>query len=120
MKVLICEDEEIMLTALEFRLKKQGYQVLKAKDGREALEVIKSENPDMIIADILMPHVTGLEIIEYVRKELKRDTPIITISALEHDDVVLSAFKLGANDFITKPFKPVELIIRIKKIFQED
>ena len=88
MKVLICEDEEIMLTALEFRLKKQGYQVLKAKDGREALEVIKSETPDMIIADILMPHVTGLEIIEYVRKDLKRDTPPGSLDCLKKSDAL--------------------------------
>lgn len=119
MNVLVCEDEEIMLTALEFRLQKQGFKVLKAKDGEQALTAINAGMPDLIIADILMPHVTGLEIVEHVRSVLKQDTPIIIISALENDEIVLEAFRLGANDFVTKPFKPVELVIRIKKILQD-
>ena len=119
MNILICEDEEIMLTALEFRLQKQGYKVLKAKDGNQAIAAIDAGMPDFIIADILMPHVTGIEIVNYVRNVLKKDTPIIIISALENDEIVLKGFELGANDFITKPFKPVELVIRIKKILQE-
>lgn len=120
MKILICEDEEIMLTALKFRLRKQGFTVIKAEDGQQAVEKLKSENYDLVIADIMMPHVSGLELIQFIREDLKdKDTPIITISALEYDDIVLEAFRLGASDFITKPFKPTELILRIKRIFQE-
>ena len=120
MKILICEDEEIMLTALEFRLRRQGYTVVKAEDGREAMKKITSEKPDLIVADIMMPHVSGLELIQYIRKDLKdKETPVIVISALEYDEIVLEAFRLGATDFITKPFKPYELILRIKRIFQE-
>lgn len=119
MKILICEDEEIMLTALEFRLQRQGFEVIKAENGKRALEIIKTENPDLIVADIMMPFVNGLELITFVRKDLASTLPIIVISALEHEDTVLEAFRLGASDFITKPFKPNELILRIKKIFQE-
>lgn len=119
MKILICEDEEIMLTALQFRLERQGFQVVTAVDGKEALTKVTTEDPDLIIADILMPHVTGLELIEYVKKELKKQIPIIVISALEEDETVLKAVHLGASDFIAKPFRPNELIIRIKRIFQE-
>jgi DNA-binding response OmpR family regulator len=120
MKILICEDEEIMLTALEFRLRKQGFVVSKAEDGKEAIEQIKLEKPDIIIADIMMPHVSGLELVQFVREDLEDPTtPIIIISALEYDDIVLEAFRLGANDFIAKPFKPNELILRIKRIVQE-
>ncbi len=119
MKILICEDEEIMLTALEFRLQRQGFEVLKAENGKEALEIIKAEQPDLIVADIMMPFVSGLVLINFVRKDLASPLPIIVISALEHEETVLEAFKLGASDFITKPFKPNELILRIKKIFQE-
>ena len=108
-----------MLTALEFRLRKQGFEVYKAKDGQVAKEQILATSPDLIIADIVMPHVTGLELIQFVKEDLKKDIPIIVISALEFDDVVLNAFKLGAADFITKPFKPTELILRIRRIFQE-
>lgn len=119
MKILICEDEEIMLTALEFRLKKQGFEVIRAEDGQVAIDKIRVEDPDLIIADIMMPHVSGLELITFVRQDLRKETPIIVISALELDEVVLEASKLGANDFISKPFKPIELILRIKRIFQE-
>ena len=119
MKILICEDEEIMLTALEFRLRRQGFQVILAQDGRQALEKVQSENPDLIVADIMMPYVNGLELIHHVRTELNNDVPIIVMSAIEQDDVVLEAFKLGAKDFIAKPFKPDELILRIKRIAQE-
>ena len=119
MKILICEDEEIMLTALEFRLRKQGFSVTLAKDGQEALTKVKEENPDLVVLDVMMPHVSGLELIEYVRQDLKSPLPLIVISALEHDDIVREAFRRGATDFITKPFKPNELILRIRRIFQE-
>ncbi len=119
MKILICEDEEIMLTALEFRLRKQGFEVLKAEDGSIAMEIIAADAPDLIVADVMMPHVTGLELISHLREHKKSNTPIIMISALEQDEIVLEAFRLGATDFITKPFRPNELILRIKKIFQE-
>ena len=119
MKILVCEDEEIMLTALEFRLRKQGFDVVLAEDGKIALEKIKEEKPDLVVADILMPFVNGLELIEFIRKDMQNTLPIIIISALEHEETVLKAFRLGATDFITKPFKPNELVLRIKKIFQE-
>ncbi len=119
MKILICEDEEIMLTALEFRLRKQGFSVILAKDGQEALTKVKEDSPDLVVVDVMMPHVSGLELIEYIRQDLKSSLPLIVISALEHDDIVLEAFRRGATDFITKPFKPNELILRIRRIFQE-
>lgn len=119
MKILICEDEEIMLTALEFRLKRQGFEVIIAENGKQALEKIKIDQPDLVVADIMMPFVSGLELINFIRKDLGSTLPVIVISALEHDETVLEAFRLGASDFITKPFKPNELILRIKKIFQE-
>lgn len=119
MKILVCEDEEILLTSLEFRLKKQGFEIILAKDGKEALEKIKTESPDLIVADIMMPHVTGLELITFVRKKMKSDLPIIMISAMGNDETVLEAFRLGATDFISKPFKPSELVLRIKMVFQE-
>ncbi len=120
MKILICEDEEIMLTALEFRLRKQGFEVILAENGKVALQKLKEDPPDLVVADILMPFVSGLDLIEFIRKDLRNALPIIIISALEHEEVVLEAFRSGATDFITKPFKPDELVLRIKRIFQEN
>ncbi len=119
MKILICEDEEILLVALEFRLRKQGFDIVKAENGKIALELIENENPDLIVADLMMPHVTGMQLIEYVRNEKNDPTPIIIISAIEEENTILEAIQKGANDFIGKPFRPNELIVRIKKIFQE-
>lgn len=116
MKVLICEDEEILLTAIEFRLRKQGFDLELAQDGMIALEQIRQGLPDLIVADIQMPKLSGLELIKHVRSELKSSTPIIIISALGQDETIMEAFRLGANDFITKPFKPAELVLRIRKI----
>lgn len=117
-KILICEDEEILLTAIKFRLRKHGFEVILAADGLQAKEKIQAEKPDLIIADIVMPHFSGLDLVQFIRKDLKSNLPIIMISALENDDIVLEAFKQGANDFVTKPFKPVELVLRIKRILQ--
>lgn len=116
MKVLVCEDEEIMLTALEFRLKKQGYEVTIAEDGQKAKDILLKWLPDIVVADVMMPYITGLELVQFIRNELKSSIPIIIISALELDEVILEAFRLGANDFITKPFKPTELVLRIRRL----
>ncbi len=116
MKILLAEDEEMMLKAIEFRFQKDGFEVITAKNGKEALEHIKKDPPDLIVTDIMMPFVTGLEIINTVKNELKLDIPIIVLSAVGLEDTVLEAFELGADDFITKPFSPNELIIRIKRL----
>lgn len=105
-----------MMTALDFRLTKQNFDTIKAEDGFVAKEKILEHKPHLIIADIMMPRVTGLELITYVREELSLTTPIIIISSLEREDVVIEAMQLGANDFISKPFRPDELILRIKNI----
>ena len=118
MKVLISEDEEILLTAIEFRLRKHGFQVVLAADGEQTLQKIERENPSIVIADIEMPKLDGVELVRYLRQELKSDLPVIILSALESGEKTLQALSLGANDFVTKPFKPAELVLRIRKILE--
>lgn len=115
-KILIVEDEEMMLKALEFRLKKDGYIVLLASDGREALRIIKEEEPDAVITDIMLPYVNGLEIVSFVKKEIAKSTGVIVLSRVGLEKTVLEAFELGADDYIAKPFSPNELSIRIKRL----
>ena len=117
-KILICEDEEILLTALKFRLQKQGYELILADDGKKAQQLIKDENPDLVVTDIDVPNVSGLELVDYLRKDLGKQTPIVLIAPMENDDAILEAMEKGATDFVTKPFKPVELVLRIRAIFQ--
>ncbi len=120
MTILICEHEEIMLTAIEFRMRKAGFKVVRAKNGKEAKERIAEDKPGFIVTDLVLPETDVLSLIDYVRSEQKSEVPIIMITDLDHaDEVILEGFKLGANDFVTKPFKPTELILRIKRIFQD-
>jgi DNA-binding response OmpR family regulator len=115
MKILVAEDEPILLRIIERRLKSDGHEVIICADGREALAGIESENPDLIIADIMMPYTSGLEIVGLVKKAEKK-TPVIILSAMEQEDIVLEAFHLGAADYITKPFSLSELSVRVKRI----
>jgi len=119
MKVLICEDEEIMLTAIEFRLQKAGFGVLRAKNGKETVEMIKEKQPGLIVLDMVMPETDSLELIHHIRTKMKNEAPIILLAPIEkEDEEVLEAFRLGVQDFVTKPFKPTELILRIKRVLQ--
>lgn len=117
MKILIADDEMIMLKIIELRLKKDGHEVIVTSNGQEALEQIKLRDPDMIIADIMMPFTSGLEIVSAVKQgNLGRIVPIIILSSMGQENVVLEAFNLGADDYITKPFSPNELSMRVKRL----
>ena len=118
-KILICEDEEILLTALKFRLQKQGYELFLAVDGKEARDIIQKERPDLIVTDIDVPKISGMELISLVRNDMEMNVPIIIIAPLENENLILEAMQNGADDFVTKPFKPVELVLRIRRIFQD-
>ena len=114
MKILIAEDDELMLRTLEMRLKRDGHDVIMVRDGRDALSKINESSPDLVISDIMMPYVSGLEIVGALREKTPH-IPIIILSGMGQEDVVLEAFQLGADDFITKPFSPNELSIRVKR-----
>lgn len=117
MLILVVEDDILLLKTLEFKLIKEGYIVVTLKNGFDAIEYLKENEPDLIVTDIMMPFINGLEIISFVRNEKKSKVPIIVLSSAGLEKTVLEAFQLGADDFVTKPFSPNELSIRIKKIF---
>lgn len=105
----------IMLKTIELKLKKDGHDIITCSDGREAIVKIAETNPDLIITDIMMPFASGLEIIEAVKKNDHKHAKIIVLSAMGQENVVLEAFQLGADDFITKPFSLNELSMRVKR-----
>ena len=115
MTILVAEDELTLLKTIEFRMKKDGHTVLLTQDGREAISRIEEFAPDLIITDIMMPFASGLEIIQAVKKIPSKNIPIIVLSAMGQENVVLEAFQLGAADYITKPFSPNELSVRVKR-----
>jgi DNA-binding response OmpR family regulator len=116
MKILIAEDEELTLKTLELRLKKDGHEVILARDGREALSKIDEHLPDLVISDIMMPYVSGIEIIAAIKENHpNHKISIIILSGMGQEDIVLEAFQLGADDYITKPFSPNELTVRVRR-----
>lgn len=115
MKILVAEDEPMLLKTIELKLKKEGYDVIATIDGREAISKIESEQPDLVISDIMMPYASGLELTAILKKREKQ-IPIIILSAMEQEKVVMEAFELGADDYITKPFSLNELSIRVKRL----
>lgn len=116
MKILVAEDEPIMLKTIELRLKKDGHEVITVSDGRDALKQLKENTPDMLITDIMMPYSSGLELVGTVKQQIERSIPVIILSSMGQEDVVLEAFKLGADDYLHKPFSPNELSIRVKRL----
>lgn len=117
-KIVLAEDNSILSKLLQFKLEKEGYELFIASNGKEALDLIESKNPDMILTDIMMPFISGLEVISHVRNKLDKKTPIMVFSSAGQEEMVLSAFNLGATDFMSKPISPNELIIRIKRFLQ--
>lgn len=116
MKILICDDDVMIRKAIEFKMSRENYTLDFASDGKLATDMIREEAYGLIVTDLLMPYVGGLEMINLVRNELKRNTPIIVLSRLGDEETIMEAFNLGADDYLTKPFSPSELLIRMKKI----
>lgn len=115
MKILVAEDDELILKTIEHKLQKEGYDVVVARNGRDAIDMIKNAVVDLVISDIMMPFASGIEILSAIRSTGK-NIPVIMLSSMGQEDVVLNAFDLGAADFMVKPFSPSELILRIKRL----
>lgn len=115
-KILVIEDDELMIKILKFIFIKEGHILTIARDGNEAIKKIEEQKPDMIITDIMLPYKSGLEIISFVKLNFP-NILIIVISALGGEArTVVEAFELGVDDFISKPFNPNELVVRIKRL----
>jgi len=120
MKILICEDDLMTLKALEHKLKNEGYETITALDGKQAIDLLNnSRGIDLLLTDLHMPLTSGLELITHVRNVLKSNIPIVMLTRVGLEDTVLHAFELGADDYITKPFSPEELSLRIKRLLMK-
>lgn len=117
-KIVLAEDNSTLSLLLKYRLENEGFELLIAADGKEAIAFVESHNPDLVLTDIMMPFYSGLEVISHIRNKLKKDTPVIIFSSAGQEEMVLKAFSLGASDFMTKPFSPNELVIRVKRLFR--
>jgi DNA-binding response OmpR family regulator len=115
-KLLIVEDEPALLETLQYNLRRQGYQVLATRDGLDALDVARREHPDLILLDIMLPGLDGLEVCRVLRAEMNAPILMLTARADEVDKIV--GLEVGADDYMTKPFSMRELTARVKALLR--
>lgn len=112
MNILVCDDDKEIVRAIGIYLKNEGYRVLEAYDGIEALDILRKEEVHLIIMDIMMPRMDGMQATARIREE--KNIPIIMLSAKSEDYDKIGGLGAGADDYVTKPFNPMELIARVK------
>lgn len=123
-KILAVDDEKRMVRFIQLNLEQDGFQVVTAYNGKEALEQVRTQLPDLVLLDIMMPDINGFEVLKKIRDV--SNVPVIMLTAKGEEDDRIQGLELGADDYITKPFSPRELVSRIRavlrrtKSFQED
>jgi len=118
-KILIVEDEKDIVKMLEYNLKKDGYSTLSARNGEDAIDSAKRSQPNLILLDLMLPGMDGLEVCRTLKAERKTSNiPIIMLTAKSQESDKIVGLELGADDYVTKPFSPRELIARIKAVLR--
>lgn len=118
-KIVVIEDEPDILEVLSYNLKREGYEVLTADDGIRGLALIRKEAPDLVLLDLMLPGMDGVEICSTIKKEPQtQDTLIIMVSAKGEESDVVLGLGVGADDYISKPFSPKELVARVKAVLR--
>jgi two-component system alkaline phosphatase synthesis response regulator PhoP len=118
-KILIVEDEKDIIKMIEYNLKKEGFKVIAARDGEDALDLVLRQCPDLILLDLMLPGIDGLEVCKTLKKDPKTASiPIIMLTAKSQESDKVVGLELGADDYVAKPFSPRELIARIKAVLR--
>ena len=118
-KILIADDEPNILISLEFLMKREGFDVVLARDGQEAIDAILRERPALVLLDVMMPVKTGFDVCSEVRaSETLRDTLIVMLTAKGRDTDVAKGLALGANAYMTKPFSTKELVQKVREMLE--
>jgi DNA-binding response OmpR family regulator len=116
--VLVVDDEASVVEVVALYLKRDGFQVRAAHDGREALKEIQTKLPDLVILDVMLPGLDGLEIMRRLRADPSSDVPVILLTARSQEVDRIYGLELGADDYVTKPFSPAELVSRVKAVLR--
>lgn len=117
-KILAVDDERHIVRLVEVNLQRAGYQVVTAFDGREALEKVKSEKPDLVVLDVMMPYMDGFEVLKNLKADpVLAEIPVIMLTAKAQDADVFRGWQSGVDCYLTKPFNPMELLTFVKRIF---
>ncbi|MGZ8652546.1 MAG: response regulator transcription factor, partial [Actinomycetota bacterium] len=115
-RILIVEDEESLADSVRYNLEREGYAVTVASDGRRALERFRAEPPSLVILDLMLPEVSGLDVCRAIRAE--SDVPIIMVTAKDSEADKVTGLELGADDYVTKPFSVRELVARVRALLR--
>ncbi len=117
-KILVVDDDSNILDVVELYLLREGYKVIRAADGATALTLYTEHKPDLVVLDVMLPQLQGLEVLSRIRAQANRpggrNTPVILLSAKSQEDDKLAGLEVGADDYITKPFSPREMVARVK------
>ncbi len=117
--ILIVDDEEDIIELIKYNLKNEGYNILTALTGEEAIKISKQTRPDLMVLDLMLPGIDGLEVTRYLRSNGEtKDMPIVMLTAKGEESDVVTGLELGANDYMSKPFSPRELTARIRAILR--
>ncbi len=118
-RILVCDDDDLLVALLEHRLEGHGFEVLVARDGGEAVAVAAEQRPDAIVLDAMMPVMDGHEVLRRLRsRDETASIPVIMLTARKQERDILSALELGARDYLVKPFIPEELITRLNRLIE--
>ncbi len=115
-KILVVDDERELREVVSLYLEKEGYSVLQAGDGVTAVKIFHDEKPDLVVLDLMLPDIPGEKVCNVIREN--HDTPIIMLTSKSGEDSRINGLEMGADDYITKPFSPKELVARVKVIFR--
>nr|WP_319569754.1 response regulator [uncultured Draconibacterium sp.] len=115
-RILVAEDNRLILETVAHSLSREGYEVIKAEDGKDCLTKLESNEVDMLITDLYMPNLNGLEVISKLHEFYKKLIPVMVLSAAGAEESVMKAFDLGADDYMVKPFSLIELNMRVKRL----
>jgi DNA-binding response OmpR family regulator len=118
MKILVCEDNQLALKTLLVVLKREGFKADAAVDGNEAMALLKQNEYDLLVVDIHLPYHSGLELLKFVRSDLKKNTPALILTAFSDSQMQVQSKELGIEDYIVKPFNPAELVKKIKSVLK--
>jgi len=116
--ILVVDDEASVVEVVTLYLQREGFQVRVARDGRQALAAIRAQLPALIVLDLMLPAVDGLEIMRRLRDDLASDVPVIMLTARRQETDRIYGLELGADDYVTKPFSPAELVSRVKAVLR--
>lgn len=119
MKILICEDNQLASKAMSVVLDREGYETVIASDGNSALDILRNHEFSLVIIDIHLPYHSGLEIIRFLRTDLKKKTPVLIVTAFSDPQMQRQANEMKVSGYITKPFNPDDLIMKIRSLINE-